>query len=67
MYPLVSVSEAHQRETETVHFFGTFAQTAKYESKYPLHTFFFLAHDEFLSPEGEVIFKKLEQHANLSF
>lgn len=68
IYPLVSVSEAHQRKIEIMHFSGTFSQTAKHRNKlYPLHTFFFLSYDEFLSPEGEVIFKRLEQHANLSF
>lgn len=69
VYPLVSVSEAHQRKIEIMHFSGTFSQTAKHGSKlYPLHTFFYsLPHDEFLSPERKVIFKSLEPHANLSF
>ena len=68
-YSLVSVSEAHQRKLKSCIFLEHFLRQPSVEANYILSVYFFflLLHDEFLSPEGEVIFKRLEQHANLSF
>lgn len=49
---------AHQRHSEIMHFSGTFSQTVKHRSKLYSMYFFFLHYDEFLSPEGKVIFLK---------